>query len=289
MSASISVGLLSLRARSMARMVVARTGLHFTDGMEHGVRAIGRFLWWSNYLKATPDLETPEPISPSILDYPASGIWSETQGRTLLQKAGISIVPGRLATSAEAAVEAARSLGMPAVLKIQSPDLPHKSDIGGVTLNIASTQDIHTAFTAMLNRVRSAQPGAKIEGILVSPMRPTRLELLVGIVRDPLWGPVLTVGIGGVWTEILKDTAVRVLPVGRREIEAMLGELRGAALLRGARGQAGIDLQELSAVIARISALALALGPTLSALEINPLLVSPERIEALDVLVSWQT
>jgi len=120
-------------------------------------------------------------------------------------------------------------------------------------------------------------------------MRPTGLELLVGIVRDPLWGPVLTVGIGGVWTEILKDTAVRVLPVGRREIEAMLGELRGAALLRGARGQAGIDFQELSAVIARISTLALALGPTLSALEINPLLVSPERIEALDVLVSWQT
>jgi len=279
----------SMDLSSTARMVVARTGLHFTDGMEHGVRAIGRFLWWSNYLKTTPDEQAPEPISPSILDYPASGIWSETQGRMLLQKAGIPIVPGRLATSAEAAVEAARSLGMPAVLKIQSPDLPHKSDIGGVTLNIASTQDIHTAFTAMLNRVRSAQPGAKIEGILVSPMRPTRLELLVGIVRDPLWGPVLTVGIGGVWTEILKDTAVRVLPVGRREIEAMLGELRGAALLRGARGQAGIDFQELSAVIARISTLALALGPTLSALEINPLLVSPERIEALDVLVSWQT
>jgi len=119
-------------------------------------------------------------------------------------------------------------------------------------------------------------------------MRPAGIELLVGVVHDDLWGPVLTVGLGGVWTEVLKDTAVRVLPVEQGEVERMLGELRGAALLCGTRGQEGVDLQAVSEVIYRVSTLALALGPKLRALEINPLLVSSARVEALDVLVSWQ-
>jgi succinyl-CoA synthetase beta subunit len=112
------------------------------------------------------------------------------------------------------------------------------------------------------------------------------MELLVGVVHDPVWGLVLTVGLGGIWTEVLKDTAIRVLPVRRAEIEEMLGELRGAELLLGARGQRQVDLQALSAVIERIGALAL--GPRLSVLEINPLLIDATRIEALDVLVGWQ-
>ena len=118
-------------------------------------------------------------------------------------------------------------------------------------------------------------------------MRPSGIELLVGVVRDDLWGLVLTVGLGGVWTEILKDTAVRLLPVRYDEIEKMLGELRGAQVLRGARGQDGIDFQAVNEVIYRISTLALALGPQLNALEINPLRVKGSHVEALDVLVNW--
>jgi acetate---CoA ligase (ADP-forming) len=210
------------------------------------------------------------------------------RARALLQQAGIPTVPGQLVTSADKAVRAARELGLPVALKIRSAALPHKSDIGGVTLDLRSEEAVHTEFTAMLERVRMHAPDAEIEGILVCPMRPAGTELLVGVVRDPLWGLVLTVGLGGIWTEVLKDTAIRVLPVRRAEIETMLGELRGAELLLGARGQRQVDLQALSAVIERIGALALALGPRLSVLEINPLLVDATRIEALDVLVSWQ-
>ena len=140
----------------------------------------------------------------------------------------------------------------------------------------------------MLARVQRKRPDADIEGILVSPMRPAGIEMLVGVVRDEVWGPVLTVGLGGVWTEVLHDTAVRVLPVRCDEVRQMLGELRGAALLRGTRGQEGVDLQAVSEVIYRVSTLALALGPKLQALEINPLLVSGPGVEALDVLVQWQ-
>ncbi len=271
-----------------ARMVVERTGLHFTAGMEHGLRALGRFLWWSEYIQRAPDKASVEPPPPIAHDQPFAGNWTEVQARELLAKAGIPIVPARLATTADEAALAARELGLPVALKIQAAALPHKSDVGGVALNLASEEAVSAEFTAMLARVQARQPGVEIEGILVSPMRPAGIELLVGIVRDDLWGPVLTLGLGGVWTEILKDTAVRVLPVQREEIATMLGELRGAALLRGTRGQEGVNMQALSEVIYRISTLALALGPSLNALEINPLLVKGERIEALDVLVSWQ-
>jgi len=125
------------------------------------------------------------------------------------------------------------------------------------------------------------------DGHLVSSVHSSGMGLLGGVVRDDLWGLVLTVGLGGVWTEILKDTAVRILPVRHDEIEKMLSELRGADVLRGARGQEGVDFQAVSEVIYRISTLALAIGPQLNALEINPLLVKGSQVEALDVLVNW--
>jgi acyl-CoA synthetase (NDP forming) len=272
-----------------ARAVVEHTGLHFTAGMEHGVHALGRFLWWSDFINAAPGKVQEETTLSISSEGRFAGQWSEAQARELLQQAGIPTISARLATSPEAAVEAARELGLPVVLKIQSPDLLHKSDVGGVALYLETEEAVRTEFTAMLARVQARHPDATIEGILVSPMRSAGVELLVGIVRDPLWGPVLTVGLGGIWTELLKDTALRVLPVQRHEITTMLGELRGAAQLRGARGQKPVDLEALSDVIYRISTLALALGPQLSVLEINPLLADAERIEALDVLVGWQS
>lgn len=270
-----------------ARTVVERTELHFLAGMEHGMRALGKFLWWSAL--ASPDnVEIPtRESSETAVSGTFEGAWSEARARTLLQAADIPTVPGRLATSADEAAQAARELGLPVVLKIQSAALPHKSDVGGVALNLSTEEAVRAEFMAMLERVQTRQPGVEIEGILVSPLRPAGIELLVGVVRDPVWGPVLTLGLGGIWTEVLKDTAIRILPVQRSEIETMLGELRGAALLRGTRGQEGIDLQTLSEIIHRISTLALTLGPRLNALEINPLLVSNTRIEALDVLVSF--
>jgi acyl-CoA synthetase (NDP forming) len=274
------------------KAVVERTGLYFCAGMEHGMRALGRFLWWSDFIHA-PARTMPEEALPSLMGVSmraedCMGNWSEVRARALLEQAGIPIVPSRLVTSPEEAAQVARDLGLPVALKIQSAALPHKSDVGGIALNLSTEQDVRQEFSAMMKRVQSSHPEAEIEGILVSPMRPAGVELLVGIVRDPLWGPILTLGLGGIWTEVFKDTAVRILPVQHDEIETMLGELRGAALLQGARGQMRIDLSALSEIIHRISTLAFALGPRLSVLEINPLLVNASRIEALDVLISWQ-
>jgi len=277
-----------LDLQTIARSVVERTGLHFVAGMEHGMRALGQLLWWSEQIRSTPIRSQEAPLPPLLQAHSFAGNWSEAQARTLLQEAGIPLVPGMLASSAEEAVRAAHQLGLPVVLKIQSPALPHKSDVGGVALHLNTEEAVRAAFAEMMEQVHARCPGAEIEGVLVSPMRPAGIELLVGIVRDPLWGLVLTLGLGGVWTEVLKDIAVRVLPVQRDEIEAMLGELRGAALLSGGHGHTPVDREALSDVIYRISLLARSLDSRLTALEINPLWIDPERIEALDVLVSWQ-
>ena len=272
----------------ISHAVVQRTGLHFSAGLEHGVRALGQLLWWSDWITSREAGEQMdlEPVVSSGFEH--KGNWSEVQARALLQQAGIPITPGELVTSAEEAVQAAQRLGLPVALKVQSAAILHKSDVGGVALHLNSEEAVHNGFTAMLELVQAAQPDAKIDGVLVSPMRTGGTELLVGIVRDQLWGPVLTLGLGGIWTEALRDTAVRLLPVGRAEIETMLGELRGAALLTGGRGRAAVDMQALSDIIYRISALAYKLGPELHTLEINPLWIDSERIEALDVLVEWQ-
>ena len=273
---------------STTRLVIERTGLHFVAGIEHGIRAISRLLWWSEWMRTPPQMrEHLLPAAPKT-PFPHTGTWSEAQARTLLQDASIPVIPALLATSAQEAVQAARQLGLPVALKIQSASIVHKSDVGGVALNLGSEDAVHAAFTTMIERVQKASPDAQIDGVLVSPMRSEGIELLVGIIRDPLWGAVLTLGLGGIWTEVLKDTSIRVLPVPAEEIATMLSELRGFALLRGGRGRPAVDMHALSSVIYRISTLARSLGPQLSVLEINPLWARGTEIEALDALVSWQ-
>jgi hypothetical protein len=124
--------------------------------------------------------------------------------------------------------------------------------------------------------------------VLVAPMRSGGLELLVGVARDPIWGPVLAVGLGGVWVEVLKDTALCLLPAPHEEIVRALRSLRAAQLFDGYRGQPAVDLDRLADVIARIGEAAIALGPDCAALEVNPLYVRGEHIEALDALAVWE-
>jgi succinyl-CoA synthetase beta subunit len=138
------------------------------------------------------------------------------------------------------------------------------------------------------HREIGAAVGSAGLGTLVQPQRAGGVELLVGVVRDAEWGLVLAVGLGGVWVEVLKDSALRILPVDAAEVRRALGELRGAKLLEGARGTEPADLDALAAVIARVGELAEGLGDDLESLEINPLLVDGARIEALDALITWR-
>ena len=261
-------------------------------GVDRGLQALGKAMWWSETYRRAQTQQaatTPEELPAPSVRGSAEGIWSESQVRPLLEQYGIPVVPASLVTSAEQAIEAAREVSFPVALKVASPDIVHKSDIGGVRLHLQNEQEVGEAFQQIMQAVGSASTTARTEGVLVSPMRSGGIELLVGIVRDAAWGLVMAVGLGGIWVETLKDTSLRVLPVTREDILIMLNELQGKALLQGARGSLPADMDRLVEVIYSTSRLARALGDKLESLEINPLRVEGSQIEALDALVSWRS
>lgn len=192
-------------------------------------------------------------------------------------------MPAELVTDADAAVVVAERLGYPVVLKVCSASIAHKSDIGGVALGLGDPGAVRSAFARVLAAGRTVTDD--VDGVLVSPMRTGGTELFVGVTVDPSFGPVLAVGLGGVFIEVLHDVSLRVLPVDQEEVVRMLGELRGAPVLAGARGVAPADLSRVAEVVARLAECARSLGPTLRAMEINPLWVDGSQVEALDVLV----
>jgi acyl-CoA synthetase (NDP forming) len=283
------------------RELLGGNGIHLIGGMDLGLRALGHALRWQErrgqvraqlrspvatargkVLDAadldTVDLDTAEP------DAKPDAAWSEVQARNLLARAGIPLVPGELARSADEAVDAAQRLGMPVAMKICSAQITHKSDIGGVALGMRTPAEIREAY-ASVRAAGDLVPGARVDGVLVTPMRTGGVELLAGVTVDRAFGPVLAVGLGGVWVEVLRDTSLRVLPVDAAEARRMLGELRGLPLLRGARGRRAADLDALAEVISRIGSAAISLNGALRALEVNPLWVHGDQIEALDALV----
>jgi acyl-CoA synthetase (NDP forming) len=260
---------------------------HAIPGLCQAVVALCNLAWWSD---ATRDPRAEAPARDTVpVPAPADrrGSWSEARARQLLTDAGIPVVPGELATSPQQAVQAAADFGGPVALKIVSPDILHKSDIGGVRLGVSGTDAVAAAYEDVV-RAGDQIPGAQVEGVLVSPMRSGGTELLVGVVRDPKWGPMLAIALGGIFVEVLGDSALSPLPASPARARELLESLRGAALLRGVRGTAPADFDALAETVARIGDLALALGDDLESLEINPLRVDGSTVEALDAVVTWQ-
>jgi acetate---CoA ligase (ADP-forming) len=205
----------------------------------------------------------------------------------LLESYGIAVAPSGLSTSPAQAAELAATLGFPVAIKIVSPDISHKSDVGGVRLGLASADEVAKAAGDMLARVRAARPLADLRGIQVQRMAPSGKELLLGVVRDPQFGPLVMVGMGGVYVEVLKDRALRLAPVGPDEALVMLDELRMAPVLRGVRGERPVDRRALAQAISRFAELAVGF-PDLEEVELNPLLATPDGVLAVDARAALQ-
>lgn len=204
-----------------------------------------------------------------------------TELEPVLESYGIPCAAARpAATPTEAAIVAER-LGFPVALKLRSPDITHKTEVGGVRLGLGSAGEVAEAATAMLESVRAARPEARLEGVLVQRMVPPGKELLLGMIRDPQFGPLVVVGFGGIYVEVLKDTAARLCPLAAREAQEMLGELRMAPLLKGVRGEPPVDLGALTETICRFAQLA-ADAADLAELEVNPLVAGSGGVMAVD-------
>ncbi|MFD0381259.1 acetate--CoA ligase family protein [Streptomyces sp. NPDC127112] len=209
---------------------------------------------------------------------------SEHAAKQLLRAYGIRVPREQLVTSAAAAVRAAGLVGYPVVMKASGPQLAHKTELGLVKVGLTSASQIRDAYRELTDIAR--YENVPLDGILVCQMVERGVEMVVGVTRDPLFGPTVTVGLGGVLVEVLHDAAVRVPPFGEDQARTMLRELRGAALLDGVRGAPPADVDALVEVVLRVQRMALELGDDLSELDINPLMVLPrgQGAVALDAL-----
>jgi hypothetical protein len=200
--------------------------------------------------------------------------------------------PEVLATSEDAAIAAAAKIaedtGNPAVaLKVQSPDILHKTEAGALALGLAGEAAVRGAYRAMLARLREADPALRIEGVLVQAMAPRGIEMILGVTLDPDFGPMLMVGLGGIHVEVLRDVAFAPVPLGPDEALELIGQLKGAALLNGVRGEQPADKTALAQLMAALSRFAADHAAAISEIDLNPVIVHPagEGLTVVDALI----
>lgn len=238
---------------------------------------------------AVPTASPADPLPPEIAAARAARreLLTEVQSKSLLARAGLPMVSERLVTTADEACRAARALGFPVALKVVSADIPHKTEVGGVRLSLGDGPTVRRAFDEVIAAVRRARPDARIDGVVIQPFVGTGRPMLVGIVRDPVFGPMMTVGAGGTDAELDPDVAHRLLPVDEATARAMLDELRCRPLLHGWRGAAPADTDALASAMARLSDFFGRHGHAVAELELNPVVVKPagQGCLAVDALI----
>jgi len=209
-----------------------------------------------------------------------------SESMQVLEQYGIPTAVGVRASTKEEARQASEKMGYPVAIKVISEQISHKSDVGGVQLNLRNGPAVEEAFDDMLSRIRSSYPGANIDGVLVQPMVTGGQELILGGRQDPNFGPVVLIGLGGIFVEVLEEVSLRVAPITYQEAREMIDELRGAPILKGARGHKPSDLQAVSDALMRLSQLLIDF-PEIRELDINPLRVFQENngCRALDARI----
>jgi len=201
---------------------------------------------------------------------------TEAEAKRLLAQAGIDSAPERACATAEQAVAAAEGFGYPVVLKILSPDILHKSEVGGVLLDVADAAAVRDGFATVMDRAERAVPAARLEGVLVAKQLRGGVECILGIHRDPVFGPMAMFGLGGIFVEVLRDVVFRRCPFGEDVAERMIRSIKGAPLLLGARGRKPADVQALARMLARLSVFAHQAGPGLASIDLNPVFAMPD-------------
>jgi len=211
-------------------------------------------------------------------------ILTEVESKQVLGEAGIPIARAELAPTREEAVTAARQIGLPVVLKIVSPEISHKSDVGGVKLNLGSEEEVAAAFDEIVAAARRAEPEATVLGVSVQKMAQPGVEVIMGMTMDSQFGPVLMFGLGGVFVEVLKDVAFRIVPLEPRDARQMIRDIQGFPVLEGFRGQEPADLAALEDMLMRLSAF-VEEHPEIQELDLNPIFAYKDGALAVDARI----
>jgi acetyl-CoA synthetase (ADP-forming) len=209
---------------------------------------------------------------------------TEAEAYKLLSKYGIPVPKYSVASSVEEVLKVAKGLGFPLVMKIVSPDIMHKTDLGGVKMNIINPPQVKESYKNIICNVRKNQPEARINGVLLYKQAPKGVEVIVGMIKDPQFGPTIMFGLGGIFIEILKDVTFRVCPVERIDIEEMVTEIAGIKMLQGYRGQPRCDINAIIDIIMEVSRLVLDY-PVIKGIDLNPILVYEKGALVVDAKV----
>lgn len=264
---------MSMICRPDDRALLERHGYLIVEDLNRGIHTIAALMHFGAEFSRGP--AEAAPAVPADAEAPPAEPLSEHEAAALLAKAGVPTVPSDIVTDAEAAAAAADSMGYPVVLKIASPDIQHKSDIGGVKLRLKDAAEVRTAYAEIMAAAAEHEPDAKIDGVLVSPMR-SGVETIMGVNRDPVFGPMVLFGLGGIFVEVLKDVTFRRAPFGVDEARRMIQEVKGKAMLEGVRGAKPADVEALAQALAQLSAYAAKHADRIEGIDINPFLLGEE-------------
>lgn len=261
-------------------------GAMLFDEPTRAIRAAGALVHFGQSFGLAEQEDAPPPLPAAALPPPRQEV-NEIEAKAVLASAGIPVVREHLAADEEAAARLAGEIGYPVVLKIASPDIAHKSEIGGVIVGLRDEARLREGFNALMTRAREAAPRARLEGVVVAQMAGPGVETILGVVRDPVFGAVVMFGLGGIFVEVFKDVAFRAAPFGVATARAMIAETRGRALLEGVRGQPPADIEALAQAMAALSVYAARHADAIESIDINPLLVLPrgQGVLALDALI----
>jgi acetate---CoA ligase (ADP-forming) len=269
-----------------ARTELAASGAVLLSGLTHAGVAMRQLVARAKF-RLAPPLDAAALPPRDVSAHLKSATLSESDSKALLRDAGIAL-PDEVLVADKTALDAAIArVGFPLVMKIQSRDIPHKSEVGGVRVNIVTKGEAFAAYEALKESARRHRPDADIQGVLVGPMAKKGVEIIVGTMLDATFGPMIMVGLGGITTELFRDVVYRPAPVSAPEASAMLAELKAAPLLNGFRGAAKADVPALSQLISQVSLLAARYAGEISEIEINPVLVHPvgQGVTVVDALV----
>jgi acyl-CoA synthetase (NDP forming) len=214
----------------------------------------------------------------------ATILLNEVEAKELLNKAGIPVIETRLARTKAEAVVISREIGYPVVMKILSPDISHKTEAGGVKLNLMNDSQVGRAYREMLASVKKKVAGAHIQGVSIQKMAEPGVENIIGMNRDAQFGPVLMFGLGGIFVEILKDVSFRLVPVSEIDAAEMVREIKGYALLTGYRGQLPVDVKKLEKLIVQVSDF-IVQNPDVEELDLNPVIATADGVMAVDARI----
>lgn len=208
----------------------------------------------------------------------------ETEAKELLREYGISVPDFKLIKSEDEIVGLAKEINFPIVMKIVSPDILHKSDAGGVKLNIQDEREAKLAYQEIIFNAKKYNKEAKISGIIAYPMIPQGTEIIVGMMKDPHFGPVIMFGLGGIFVEILKDISFRILPLEERDAEEMISEIKGYKILKGIRGEEPKDIEAIKILLMKISQLVME-NPEIKEIDLNPIFVFEKALQVVDARI----